>query len=222
MKKSRHSHTQTRSLESRRAVIDAVVNLIAERGFASVTTAAIAARAGVTWGVLQYHFGSRDAICAAVLETSLQGLLALLEQTVPPSGDPRQCLTAAIDAVWSYHSRPTYRAAMEILLNYSHRSTDFLNLAQRSARLLDAAVIRILQQCNQPLDNKQAQRITNIMLGALRGFAVSNALSQAHKRQFRAERAALTEALLALLQPRNAANELGDVFCVARPLRATT
>jgi TetR/AcrR family transcriptional regulator, regulator of cefoperazone and chloramphenicol sensitivity len=205
MKKAKHSRTQTRSVESRRAVIDAVVKLIAERGFASVTTAAIAAQAGVSWGVLQYHFGSKDAIFAAVLDSSLQDLLALLEQTVPPGGDPRQCLAAAVDAVWSCYSQPTYRAAMEILLNCSHRSTDFLSLAQRAGRSLEAAVIRILQQCDRPLDTKQARRVTEIMLGALRGFAVSNALSQAHKRQFRSERALLTESLLALLESRNPA-----------------
>ena len=199
MKKAQHSRTQSRSLESRRAVIDAVVKLIAEGGFDRATTAAIAAQAGVTWGVLQYHFGSKEALFAAVLDSSLQDLLALLEQTVPPSGEPRQCLTAAVDAVWSCYSHPTYRAAIEILLNCSHRSTDFLTLAQRAGRSLEAAVIRILQQCDRPLDTKRARLLTEIMLGAVRGFAVSNALSQAHKRQFRAERAALTEALLALL-----------------------
>jgi len=52
MKKAQHSRTQARSAESRRAVIESVVNLIAERGFASDTTAAIATNAGVTWGVL--------------------------------------------------------------------------------------------------------------------------------------------------------------------------
>jgi AcrR family transcriptional regulator len=206
MKKAQHSRTQARSAESRRAVIESVVNLIAERGFASATTAAIATNAGVTWGVLQYHFGGKDGIFAAVLESSLQELLALLDQLAPQSGDPRQYLTAAIDVVWSYHSRPTYRAAMEILLNCSHRSEDFLELAQRAGRSLEAAVMRILQQCNRRLAGKQARLITEIMLGALRGFAISNALFLAHKRQYRNERALLTEGLLALLESGAALN----------------
>jgi len=200
MKKAPDSRTQTRSVDSRRAVIDAVVRLITARGFANVTTAAVAAEAGVTWGVLQYHFGSKEALFAAVLDGALQDLLALLARTAAPSRDPRQCLTAAADAVWCYYSQPTYRAAIEILLNYSHRSTQFLDVAQRAGNALEAAVIRILKRSGRPLDTTLARRITEIMLGALRGFAVSNALSHTHQRQYRHERAALTEALLALTE----------------------
>ncbi len=200
MKKSAHSRTQPRSIESRRAVIDSVVDLINKRGFASVTTAAIAANAGVSWGVLQYHFEGKDAILAAVLESSLQGLLDLLEQRAPATNDSRECLVAAVDAAWMYFSQPTYRAAIEILLNCSHRSKKFRDLAEHAGVALDRTVMGMLQRSKQPPDKKRAREITDVMLYALRGLAISNALLPRQRQDFRAARAAVTKALLALLE----------------------
>lgn len=58
--------TQARSLASRQAVIDAVIELISNQGFSSTNTANIAKQAGVSWGVLQYHFGGKREIFQAV------------------------------------------------------------------------------------------------------------------------------------------------------------
>ena len=47
---------------SRQRVIDAAIACILDQGFYRASSNAIAERAGVTWGVIQYHFGTREAL----------------------------------------------------------------------------------------------------------------------------------------------------------------
>src|SRR5207244_10664683 len=55
--------------ESTRArVIDAAIACILDEGFYRASSNKIAKRAGVTWGVIQYHFGTREALMLAVHE----------------------------------------------------------------------------------------------------------------------------------------------------------
>lgn len=199
MRKSSTAHTQARSLQSRQSIIDSVVRLIAESGFSGATTSNIAANAGVSWGVLQYQFGSKEAIFAAVLESSTQNMLALLENVTPQGRDLRHCLTAAIETTWSCYSISTYRAAVEILMNYAHRSDEFQAIAQGTLRLLGNSVRGILQHADATIDARRARIATELMLATLRGFAISNAMRLRGRRSFRQEREALADALHAFL-----------------------
>jgi DNA-binding NarL/FixJ family response regulator len=49
-------------LAARERVIDATVSCILELGFYRASTNEIARRAGVTWGVIQHYFGTREAL----------------------------------------------------------------------------------------------------------------------------------------------------------------
>lgn len=70
---------------TRRRLLDAAVELIAELGWTAVTSRGIAARAGVNNGVVHYHFGSMDALRRAAVEHALAALL----------GDSLDAFTAA-------------------------------------------------------------------------------------------------------------------------------
>ena len=61
--------------ESTRArVVDAAVTCILDEGFYRASSNKIAKQAGVTWGVIQYHFGTREALMLAVHERGLAEL----------------------------------------------------------------------------------------------------------------------------------------------------
>lgn len=64
------STTSERGAEVRRRLIDAASELIAERGWSAVSTRMVAERAGVTPGVVHYHFSSvRGLLTTAALHT---------------------------------------------------------------------------------------------------------------------------------------------------------
>ncbi len=74
-----------RSERSRRALVDAGVELLADAGWAGLTTRAIAERAQVNHGLVHYYFGDLDnlrlSIASAVIERSLQSVVDELVTT---------------------------------------------------------------------------------------------------------------------------------------------
>ena len=59
---------QTRGDRTRQLIIDETIRCVREEGFAAISASHIAERAGVTWGVIQYHFGDRNAVLMAVVD----------------------------------------------------------------------------------------------------------------------------------------------------------
>ncbi|MBI1835247.1 MAG: helix-turn-helix transcriptional regulator, partial [Burkholderiales bacterium] len=67
------------SEDRRAATVSAVVELASEHNPTDITTAAIAAKMGVTQGALFRHFASKDAVLSAVMEWVSARLLGRLE-----------------------------------------------------------------------------------------------------------------------------------------------
>ena len=107
---------QARGDRTRAAIIDEAVRTILDEGVAAASAKHIAERAGVTWGVIQYHFGSRDGLFAAVVGTGFDALKQTMAQLELPVGPTRERLQALVDAAWSAFSSPTSRASLEILV----------------------------------------------------------------------------------------------------------
>ena len=57
-------------------VIEETVSCVLEEGFGAASAKHITERAGVTWGVIQYHFGDRDGLLMAVVDEGFSELLA--------------------------------------------------------------------------------------------------------------------------------------------------
>src|SRR5437868_2412221 len=107
---------QLRADRTRALVIDETIRCIVEEGFAAASAKHIAERAGVTWGVIQYHFGDRDGLLAAVVESGFDELRARMATVGVPQGSSRKQVTALVDAAWAAFSTPTSRASLEILV----------------------------------------------------------------------------------------------------------
>jgi len=110
---------EERRAETRRALLDAGATLFAERGIAGASVDAIAGAAGRTSGALYDHFGSKEGLLFALLETWVgdatvaiaaeQAAAASFDEWVaamwhavarPPSGDGRWI--ALEHELWSY------------------------------------------------------------------------------------------------------------------------
>jgi AcrR family transcriptional regulator len=92
-------------------VIAAARDAMRETGPFAVSSNDIARRAGVSWGVIQHHFGTRAGILLAVVEDGFAGLLEALD-AVPDTDDP---LTAVLDAAWAYYHQPDYLFFADII-----------------------------------------------------------------------------------------------------------
>ena len=68
-----------RSDEKARSILDAACTCLGERGYAATTIAEIAARAGVSRGLLHYYFKSKEELLAQVVRIGTAAYMELLE-----------------------------------------------------------------------------------------------------------------------------------------------
>ncbi len=97
-------------------IINAVISLIKEKGFASASSSQIAKRAGVTWGAVQHHFGGKEEILEEVLQRSHLKFHETLSANRFTTGSAERRVAKYVDAAWYHYQGDEYMATMEILL----------------------------------------------------------------------------------------------------------
>ncbi len=124
-------------------IINAVISLIKEKGFAAASSSQIAKRAGVTWGAVQHHFGGKEEILEEVLERSHLKFQETLSSNSFTTGSATRRVAKYVDAAWYHYQGDEYMATMEILLatrghgkarndlSVSRSRQSHLNLARR-------------------------------------------------------------------------------------------
>ena len=117
--RERRSHAE-RTAETRKKIMAAVVESIAEVGFQRTTAAEIASRAGITWGAVQHHFGGKDGILLAVAEDSFARFASRLDDIAADSPLEKRA-SLFIERAWEHFESAHYRSTFEILLSYKGR-----------------------------------------------------------------------------------------------------
>lgn len=165
--------TQPRAERTRTAVIDATVRCILDEGFAPPSVRHITDRVGLTWGVVQYHFGDLDGLLMAVVDKGFAELLNALDEPPPPEvaeGSVQARTEFVIDAVWNAFSSPTSMAALEILI-----ATRGLRGGVANTHLADlmTSLTSLGRHLGKGLSAPHAGRIGNLIWATLRGLVVA-------------------------------------------------
>jgi AcrR family transcriptional regulator len=105
---------RTGTSPARAAIIDGAQQLMVDEGYAAVTYRAVATRAGVTAGLVQYYFPALDDLFIAVLRQGTDRIVERLAET-STSDQP-------LRAVWAYASdRAGTALLMEFMALANHR-----------------------------------------------------------------------------------------------------
>ena len=168
--RERRSHAE-RTAETRAKIIAAVVEGIAEVGFARTTAAEITRRAGVTWGAVQHHFGDKDGILVAVLEGSFDRFSARLDDVPSEDASLEKRASLFIDRAWEHFGSPLYRSTFEILLDQAGREerTDEPSWQQRMFRAWDRIWMRIFGDA--PISRRRHFVLQHYTISVLSGLA---------------------------------------------------
>ena len=160
---------QARAERTRAQAIDVTVRIVLKEGFAAATGRHIAEEAGVTWGVIQYHFGDREGLLMAVVDQGFGELLHALESLPPSTPDttPQQRVDTVVTAAWHAMSSPTARAASEILIGT--RATRGAEAAEHLGQLANTFTT-LGRMIDNDLDRTQSAAIGDHMLTTLRGM----------------------------------------------------
>jgi AcrR family transcriptional regulator len=168
---------------TRARVVDAAVACILDEGFYRASSNKIAKRAGVTWGVIQYHFGSREALMVAVHERGLDELDRCLADAVITGDTLEARLAAFVDALWAYYRRPEFLAYLQVVLNLSHDPTtaDSTRVALKTSHDQVGARLPVLGRAvlgDGPSDAEVVDT-TRFLYNVVRGLALDQELLDA-------------------------------------------
>jgi AcrR family transcriptional regulator len=190
-----------RAQATRSRVIQAARQCVLEQGPLHASSNEIARRAGVTWGVIQYHFGSREGILMAVVEDGFATLRHRLESVEIDTPDIEARLRAVVDAVWDYHAEPDYLLYTDILrsLRRHRASVDQLEeLLQRADDELAGLWTKLLEPAI-PGGGLSTRLVQRFLFATTRGLAVTRSL-RSDEQSVSEERDLLVRALTFLLQ----------------------
>ena len=105
-----------RSRATRKLLLDATIDCLVGRGYASTTTTEIAARAGVSRGAQLHHFPSKAELVTAALDHLFERRHAEYLDAVArlPTGADRA--EASIDLLWKVMTGPPFYAWLELVV----------------------------------------------------------------------------------------------------------
>lgn len=189
-----------RRAQTRAAVLKAARECIREEGIDGATVARITKRCGVSWGVIQYHFGDRAGLFLALLEDGfslLDGALALLEKGSGTRADGADRVGALIDGFWSLVAHDDYRVLLEVQLQLSRDPDLAARLRPKGGEMrgrLRDVWRHALPECPAHLVDRAERLVTT----NLRGLALERA-TDGRRRGHAADRDALKDAAIAIL-----------------------
>ena len=131
----------------RARILQAGLDLAAESGPSGMTINQICQRAGVKPPAIYYHFGSKEGLLGAVVETVTEAWLDQLEASQPAGGDIAERLRAAVDGWQAMIEDPVrpIKLLLSVQLDGAERSPEIeasLRRVYERARTLIAGSIR--------------------------------------------------------------------------------
>ena len=166
------SRRSRRAAETRAKLLEASADLLTERGYSRVATAAIAGRAGVAHGTLFKHFATKGELMAATAELVLEEVIGdFLRMAQEFTGEPEP-LAHALSAVWSLFRSDRLQATLELYV--AARTDEALRGALRPIFTSHRSAFLSAARALLPATADQAQFESNVtgILATLLGGAL--------------------------------------------------
>jgi AcrR family transcriptional regulator len=195
--------SQIRADRTRESIVEETIRCIREDGFAASSASHITRRAGVTWGVIQYHFGGRDELLMAVVDRAFHLFLQALD-SIPDDLSKltiRQRAEVIVTAAWEGFSTPTSMASLEILV--STRTIRDATAARHLEQMAEA-LAHLGKKIGQGLDAPRAAAIGNLVWTGLQGMVLAQLVVPAPLDTSR-ERRALVELIATYIEQQSRA-----------------
>jgi AcrR family transcriptional regulator len=200
--------------DSRQRVLDAAVRCILEQGLYRASSNAIAEQAGLSWGVIQYYFGTREALMLAVLEEGARRLQAAVQEATITGESVPERVESYLDILMRYYGSPDYLAFIQVLISLSHDP--------RTSEQTREHLERVNEASQPPLRRLQAEVLAgtgitspdlgSLLFHSLRGLALSQVMLgtipsvdlPAAAQEFPGQRRLLAQALALLIEQESA------------------
>jgi TetR/AcrR family transcriptional repressor of bet genes len=164
----RRSNTQ----ERRQQIVDALLTVMAERGYEGASIQAIARRAGLAPGLIHYHFESKQQILLEAVRQLTERFERRFQALTAKAETPRERLRAFIDArlARGEGASQTAVAAWVIVGAEAVRQPEVKAAFQevlRAQRTLLQSLLR--DHAGEALEAREVQHLCGIVLAAIEG-----------------------------------------------------
>jgi AcrR family transcriptional regulator len=163
-----------RTAATRKAVLEATVELLAERGYAGTSTRLAAERAGVSLGALQHHFRTKADLSVEALRYASRRLAREFVAAAPVEGDAEERFATILDRLFVVFRGSTFAAAVEIHLA-ARTDADLQQAAEELNRdvedLIRTSAREILPDM---IYHPDFQALMQVSLSAVRGLALTS------------------------------------------------
>lgn len=176
MAESRERNRKGRALtpqgaSSREKILDAAVELIAERGYSATSVDALCRRAGIVKTALYWHFGSKEGLLAAVIDRVASAWIDELRSTVSRAGEPEERLAVALAGMRRIlEQRPELlRLLLSVLLERAEGDDETRAALQRAFLRARRAIVETIEATTPGVRDPDliAHTIVSLMQGAL-------------------------------------------------------
>jgi AcrR family transcriptional regulator len=161
-----------------RRVIDAAVECILDRGYYHASSNEIARRAGVTWGTIQYQFGSREGLLLEVLNDRWRRLQERVETAQVVGETLEERLLSVMDVLASHYGCPEHIVQLQILLELS-KDPETSSETRRAVARHGAELSRAWQPLFVRALGRAAEspELVRHAFRTLRGYLIGNVIS---------------------------------------------
>jgi AcrR family transcriptional regulator len=163
--------------DGRTQIIEAAIASILEVGFYRSSTNEIARRANVSWGALQYHFGTREALLLAIVQELDRRFLEDITNAKVEGKNVEQRITSLYQVLSRHYDNPSSFVRLQIVLNLQHdpdTSEDVMAEVAQNAAKSEGDIRRLLRDA---IGAKSTKADIDALFFALRGFALSKQFS---------------------------------------------
>ena len=180
---------QDRSRTTRRRLLRAAVECLAEYGWSGSTVAVVAERAGVSRGAAQHHFPTReDLFTAAVEQVAEERLAAVRRQLAAEPGDGASRTGTVVEVLVRMYTGELFRAALHLWVEGGRTEplrTRIIALEDRVGREAHRAAVEFLGVDERAPGVRETVQAT---LDMARGLGLANLLTDDSARRARVVR----------------------------------
>lgn len=142
--KDESSHQALKAQATRERIINSVVTIINDQGFASASSTAIAKKAGITWGAVQHHYGNKNEILVAVLEMASEKYAIILRDPRLLKGTLAERVDILVDSTWEHYKSDLYFAFTEIIMASRGKDSELTQHIRKLNEKLERNMIALI------------------------------------------------------------------------------
>ncbi len=174
---SRTAPSAAAETATRRRMIDAAVECILEKGFYRASTNEIARTAGVSWGVIQHHFRTREGLMLAVLQDGAEKFFEHMSRAHVEGDTVAERIDHLAEILSAHYGDPTFLAYLQVQLNLDHDPATSAGVRTTMREVAERSHGHVRRLLHEALGEAAAtpELATTVFL-ALRGFAISQQL----------------------------------------------